>query len=91
MRYVVAYDICEPKRLRRVAKVCEDYGLRIQKSVFELQVHKPMLEEMMGRLKEEIKPTEDSIISIPFCAACATQRIELGIPLFQEIPDVLIA
>jgi len=32
--YVVAYDICDPKRLRKVAQTCEDFGLRRQYSVF---------------------------------------------------------
>jgi hypothetical protein len=28
--YLVAYDICDPKRLRKVARACEDFGLRRQ-------------------------------------------------------------
>ena len=32
--YLVAYDISNPKRLRKVARTCEDFGLRRQFSVF---------------------------------------------------------
>ena len=32
--YIVAYDISDPKRLRKVALACEDYGTRKQFSVF---------------------------------------------------------
>src|SRR5262249_749937 len=32
--YLVAYDICNPKRLRKVATTCEDFGIRRQYSVF---------------------------------------------------------
>ena len=32
--YIVAYDISDPKRLRKVATVCEDFGYRKQLSVF---------------------------------------------------------
>ena len=32
--YLVAYDICDPKRLRKVAHTCEDFGFRRQYSVF---------------------------------------------------------
>jgi CRISPR-associated protein Cas2 len=28
--WLVAYDIADPKRLRRVARACEDFGLRKQ-------------------------------------------------------------
>ncbi len=35
IRYLVSYDICDPKRLRRVAKILEGFGTRLQYSVFE--------------------------------------------------------
>jgi CRISPR-associated protein Cas2 len=34
MKFVVTYDICEPRRLRRVAKRLEQSAVRVQKSVF---------------------------------------------------------
>ncbi len=91
MHYIIAYDICCPRRLRRVARVCEDYGLRIQKSVFECELSKPFLEDMMHRLGEIVDPKVDSITGLPICAACNAGRVEIGIPLQQEIPDVLVA
>ena len=38
MLTLVAYDICEAKRLAKVARVCEDYGVRVQYSVFECRL-----------------------------------------------------
>ena len=35
MLHLIAYDIASDKRLRRVARICEDYGIRVEKSVFE--------------------------------------------------------
>ena len=35
MNMIVAYDIADPKRLQRIAKIMKDYGLRVQKSIFE--------------------------------------------------------
>jgi CRISPR-associated protein Cas2 len=34
MRFVIAYDICDPRRLRRLARRMERFALRTQKSVF---------------------------------------------------------
>ncbi|MGF1580763.1 MAG: CRISPR-associated endonuclease Cas2 [Gemmataceae bacterium] len=34
MFYIVAYDIADPSRLRRVARTLEKHALRLQKSVF---------------------------------------------------------
>ena len=36
MNYLVIYDICDVKRLRKVAKYLENIGLRVQNSTFEL-------------------------------------------------------
>jgi CRISPR-associated endonuclease Cas2 len=33
--FIVTYDICDPKRLRKVFKLCKGYGIHLQYSVFE--------------------------------------------------------
>ena len=38
MLILVTYDIADPRRLRRVAKVSEGFGRRVQKSVFECEL-----------------------------------------------------
>ncbi len=38
MLRIVAYDIVSASRLRRVARVCTDYGVRVEKSVFECRL-----------------------------------------------------
>lgn len=72
-------------------RVCEDYGLRIQKSIFECELSKLYLQDMMRRLGEIADPKVDSIAGLPLCAACNAGRVEIGIPLQKEIPDVLVA
>ena len=49
------------RRLRRVAKVCESMGQRVQKSVFECQVNEVQLEELERRLVSEIDEKEDNL------------------------------
>ena len=39
MDMLVIYDITEPRRLNKVAKVIKDYGIRVQKSIFEVDVN----------------------------------------------------
>jgi CRISPR-associated protein Cas2 len=48
-------------RLRRVARVCENYGQRVQKSVFECLVDPGQWVKLRNRLFNEIKPDEDSL------------------------------
>jgi CRISPR-associated protein Cas2 len=48
-------------RLARVAKICKDYGQRVQMSVFECRVSKAQLEELEAKLLKVIEPDKDSL------------------------------
>lgn len=66
MLVIVCYDVnTESKsgrrRLRRVAKVCESTGQRVQKSVFECQVTLAEFEALERRLLSEIELTQDCL------------------------------
>jgi CRISPR-associated protein Cas2 len=66
MLVIVCYDVnTETKvgrrRLRRVAKVCESTGQRVQKSVFECQVTLAEFEDLERRLLAEIELTQDCL------------------------------
>lgn len=49
------------RRLRRVAKVCESTGQRVQKSVFECQANMAEFEELERRLLAEIDLEQDCL------------------------------
>lgn len=66
MLVIVCYDVntetkAGRRRLRRVAKVCEGTGQRVQKSVFECQVDLMQMEDLERRLLAEIEQTEDNL------------------------------
>lgn len=66
MLVIVSYDVSTEtaagrRRLRRVARVCESTGQRVQKSVFECKVDAAQYEELERRLLAEINPAEDSL------------------------------
>lgn len=66
MMVLVTYDVnTETKegrrRLRRVAKVCENNGQRVQNSVFECLVEPARWTDMRRRLLKEINPVSDSL------------------------------
>lgn len=66
MEILVTYDVATEtgegrRRLRRVAKVCEAYGQRVQKSVFECVVNEVEFEQLKHRLALEVEPAEDSL------------------------------
>ena len=66
MLILITYDVSTiekagRRRLRRVAQACEDYGTRVQLSVFECQVGQKEWMLLRSRLLNEIKADEDSL------------------------------
>lgn len=66
MLIIVTYDVSTEtregrRRLRRVAKVCEGVGQRVQKSVFECSVNQMQYEDLERRLLAEINDKEDNL------------------------------
>jgi len=66
MLVIVCYDVNTEtregrRRLRRVARVCEGTGQRVQKSVFECQVNLAQLEELERRLLAEVNLEQDCL------------------------------
>lgn len=66
MMILVTYDVnTETKagktRLRKVAKMCVNYGQRVQNSVFECLLDASQYVEFKARLEEIINPEKDSL------------------------------
>jgi len=73
--YIVCYDISDPKRLRKVASCCEDFGYRKQKSVFLCRLSATDFVRLRSRLYDTINLEEDQVLFIPMTDSCL-QRIE---------------
>jgi CRISPR-associated protein Cas2 len=66
MVVLVTYDVATSskggsRRLRRVARVCSNYGQRVQNSVFECLVDASQWVKLRAALVAEIKESEDSL------------------------------
>ncbi len=65
MFVIVSYDVSTEdggqRRLRRVARACQDYGQRVQYSVFECMVNPAQWTFLRERLVSEIDPERDSL------------------------------
>lgn len=89
--HIVAYDICDPKRLRRVARTCQDFGGRRQLSIFLCRISALDLVRLKTRLEEIIDPKQDQIIFVRLCANCAVEIDALGVPTAaHDARDVVI-
>ncbi len=66
MLVLVSYDVCTidlagRRRLRRVAKACENVGIRVQNSVFECNVDQAQWTALKARLVDLFEPKSDSL------------------------------
>ena len=80
MLVVVSYDVSTKeaagrRRLRRVAKACEDFGQRVQNSVFECIVDPEQWTRLKLRLLDEFDPDYDSL-RFYFLGANFERRVE---------------
>lgn len=75
---IVVYDIANPKRLQAVAKTCEKYLARVQKSVFEGEIGKAELHALQGDLDDIIDPAEDSVFIYTVPRVAIKGKIVMG-------------
>lgn len=66
MLVLVTYDVNTEtpqgrRRLRRVARICENHGQRVQNSVFECSVDQAQYVVLRAKLVGEMDPSLDSI------------------------------
>lgn len=95
MMVVVSYDVSTQKpagrrRLRRVARVCESFGQRVQNSVFECSVDPTQWAILKSRLLGEIHPDEDSLRFYFLGRNWQSHREHHGTKSVQDPDDLMI-
>jgi CRISPR-associated protein Cas2 len=60
-RYLLAYDVRDPKRLRRVHQTAKDFGYPLQYSVFVCDLTAEELLQLKARLLTEMHQGVDSV------------------------------
>jgi CRISPR-associated protein Cas2 len=82
MLHLVSYDIPSTKsgdrRRARLAKYLEGIGLRVQRSVFELDIDPQKLGNVLAAMAERLDEAEDSVRVYPLCGTCTGKVHRLG-------------
>lgn len=63
-RYLIAYDIREPTRLRRICKLMEAHGDRLQYSVFICDLTRTELIHLRADGEQIMNMTKDSVVIV---------------------------
>lgn len=76
--YLAVYDIADPRRLRRVAKLMQSYGERVQKSVFECKLSRRDFLQMLRQAKTMLEPDADDVRFYPLFDQAREKQTILG-------------
>lgn len=75
--HLVAYDVGDAVRLRRVARHLLGYGERIQYSVFRCRLSNRSEARLLWELARIMAP-DDALLVVPLCGSCSTSVITRG-------------
>jgi len=87
MKYIIAYDIKEKRRLSKVAKTMESFAFRVQYSVFIADLDEANLARLRSRLEKIIDDSEDSVLFFQVRNQELEHRIVYG-PEFNAVAQV---
>jgi len=76
MQVVITYDIVKTKNRTKVATLLEGYGLRVNYSVFELDIKRKKLEQLLQSIKK-LCAKDDSVRVYVFSKETAEKSYEL--------------
>ncbi|NHM27883.1 CRISPR-associated endonuclease Cas2 [Desulfofundulus sp. TPOSR] len=90
MLYVIAYDIADDGRRQQVARFLEGWGRRVEKSVFECNVSREQVREIVAHLRTLVVDPEDRCHVYRVCSECVSHRLVIGEELEPSWPNVVV-
>lgn len=78
--YLAAYDVRNPRRLRRACRVLKDYACGGQKSAFECFLTEAERRRMIQRVRSEIDLDEDRFLVVPLRPTGAVRCLGTAVP-----------
>lgn len=79
MLWVVSYDVSDDALRDRVATILEEFGVRVQWSVFECRVGPRSLSELQRRLGLVLRePSDGNVRGYRVCGKCSPHGWTLG-------------
>lgn len=93
MLIVISYDVANDRRRTRLAKELENFGRRVQYSVFECLLDARQLERLRTRLLRRIEASEDSVRIVRIYSLCQDCRAKVevhGLGTVTEDPTVYV-
>ncbi len=78
MKYLITYDIEDDKKRKKIATFLDEFGLRVNYSVYECELNKTKLRKLKQSLLETMDKKYDSIRFYHLCKNCIPKSFELS-------------
>jgi len=78
MKWLVCFDIKDDKKRRVIAAMLEEYGIRVQRSVFEIEISRSSLKKLTEKIEKDIDRFEDSVRFYPMDSDDIKRSIVMG-------------
>jgi CRISPR-associated protein Cas2 len=88
--YLICFDVHDDKRLRKVSNQLENFGSRVQRSVFECHLEAAQLQELQQRLADLVDPAADQVRYYPLCGKDKQKIIIDGAGRLTSDPDFML-
>jgi len=88
--YLVGYDIADPKRLRRVAKIVEGFGVRVQYSFFHCCISSGQKKRLKALISKVIHEHEDQVMILPITERQLREIEFLGFKIDLRAEGIII-
>lgn len=89
-RWLISYDISDPRRLRRVERAVSSVGERLHYSLFLCELNEDQLTGLQRRIARLIDVGVDSVHYLPWCEADRLSTLHLGTSQEPQIADAWI-
>lgn len=80
MRWLVSFDVGNPRRRVRVARLLEAHGHRVQESVFLLQLRPSQWQALRMRMTATVDAQDDHWRAWPLCDRDTLDALNIGLP-----------
>lgn len=75
MLVVISYDIPDDKKRTKVNKIISNYGINVQKSVFECDINNEEINQLKNKIEKIINPDFDDLRIYLICNQCNNKVI----------------
>ncbi|MCX7771345.1 MAG: CRISPR-associated endonuclease Cas2 [Proteobacteria bacterium] len=90
MFVVISYDISDDNKRKKIAEILKDYGKRVQYSVFECNLDKKQIKNMIDEVLDYIDTETDSVRLYYICENCLRLRETYGLDKPVDEGDYIV-